>query len=677
MANSSNRNEADEALWRIAGPAISVVVLGLVTWYLFRFQISWIVIKFAQYNVEFLLQIYAALVDIGINGKVLNFIIPAKVVAGFEYLRDQLPLLDPKGTPFNYITEILTLTGYTARLFIPFIAIFSSWYLWSRTKAARMTRRLDIYQLAQLNMKEFPQIRPAIISNLLEKNPEIGPHRREDTPIRFAIKHGLIQAYKKNYKGQLIDELFTPTFSVSQGLRPGFQYIKDDLDIDIPKIFQAVKLSKEKTAAVFIKQLGPRWIGSKNLPTQTKALYAIFIAHGCAGKVAAHKLMDQFNRSWFPARKGSLFPLRLPKRMKLNMSGVDKLIAKYEKDDRVQQILGQHAYQNTMLARLLEFAREKGKVTSSCMLWLKVEDRTLWYTINQEGGQTAWTEAAGPRGHLLAEKAVMAALHQPFVTKAVEAFEEYLSKHEQWIAKETQTPNEETGKIRTTKSDSFVQFAINIGLIQINKNGSTDHLTDRVFPQGLIDSQKEKLAEAFIKQIGPLWEGSEYLSIPRRVLFAILIGYACGNKKAASTLMEQLNQSWALGRKASLFPPRLPRKSRLNTDGVKLLIETYENSDLLQQILKRHSFETTMFAGLLEFAKTKSSIATESMLWLKAEDRTLWCLLNQASKQTDWIESAGPWCHFLEEKKNKRPLSAPSIGQAMKDFEEYDFRHER
>ena len=56
-----------------------------------------------------------------------------------------------------------------------------------------------------------------------------------------------------------------------------------------------------------------------------------------------------------------------------------------------------HAWQETAFPSMLSLARkDRGALPSAAFLWLKAEDRPLWYILNNVGSEAAMVEAAGP-----------------------------------------------------------------------------------------------------------------------------------------------------------------------------------------------------------------------------------------------------------------------------------------
>ncbi|WP_045861767.1 secretion/conjugation apparatus DotM-related subunit [Teredinibacter purpureus] len=424
--SSPYNNGGNDTLMIVGGALLLVFVLLLIVWFNFHPFISLIVIKIAYVTLPILEAIHSWSASIGLPESYLNIVIPQHVIDDLPNYKYWLPRTDPKTVDFKTFVSFAELTGYSVRLFLPLISILCIVYVWKRSKAARLSRVMNIFTLAKFTMSQFPQIRPAIIEDLLKIDPDKGYFRREDSPIRFAIKNGLIQVYLADFKGQLLPTKVTPTFDKSKSRKEGMEYVIDDYSRGISKLHNRCILDRTKTERLFISQLGKPWTGSTDLAPFTRALYSAFIAFAAGSKDEAFALLDQFNRSWKPPKKKN-------SSAEIDITGIDKTIEKYEKLPEIKELISSHAYVNTVMARLLEAARTKGRLGTPLFLWIKVVDRVLWYSLNQEGGQCGWSEAAGARAHKIAEKSVGGPLHQPYVETAVSEFEEYLQFREGWI----------------------------------------------------------------------------------------------------------------------------------------------------------------------------------------------------------------------------------------------------
>ncbi|EKE24676.1 MAG: IcmP [uncultured bacterium] len=151
------------------------------------------------------------------------------------------------------------------------------------------------------------------------------------------------------------------------------------------------------------------WQGTQYLQPHIKGLFAAFAARLNADSVSAAKLIKQFNLS-----------CRLKN---IDMRHVDEILKKYENTKLVQRITQKHAYVYTVMASMLEGAREDGVQASADFLWLKPVDRRLWYVLNNVGRQTAFVEIAGAFAHWKAEKEAGIKLLTPMVEEATKALE--------------------------------------------------------------------------------------------------------------------------------------------------------------------------------------------------------------------------------------------------------------
>ena len=158
---------------------------------------------------------------------------------------------------------------------------------------------------------------------------------------------------------------------------------------------------------IFAMQLGPLWTGTDRLPPHVKALFAIFAARINADSKIALQLLSQLSAS--------------SKSNTLNYNGVDALLKKHENTKLVKKIVQSHSYVFTVMASMLEAARDDGVQASADFLWLKPMDRRLWYTLNTVGRQTPFIEVAGIFAHWIAEKEAGRKLIVPMIDEATNA----------------------------------------------------------------------------------------------------------------------------------------------------------------------------------------------------------------------------------------------------------------
>ena len=241
--------------------------------------------------------------------------------------------------------------------------------------------------LKKQESENWPQINPVLSLDLVKEDIEKGPWAMAKLPINFCKENGLVNIKEKEGK----------------------------------KIWS---LSRGPTQRIFVLQLGQLWKGPQALPIYMKALMVVFIARALKERDVANQLLTQIAVS---ATSG-----------KLDFTGVEDLMKKYQDSKVLKWLEQRHAYVYTLMASLLEIARADGVLATAEFLWLKPLDRRLWYVLNSVGRQTSVIEAAGPFAHWLAEKKLKRALKTPMLKEALNALEVsiddtlYIHEGERW-----------------------------------------------------------------------------------------------------------------------------------------------------------------------------------------------------------------------------------------------------
>jgi len=242
-------------------------------------------------------------------------------------------------------------------------------------------RAYSMKDLANAEVTNWPMIKPVLGLDLIKTDIDTGPWAMAMTPVQFCKRFRLLEEVRPQRE-------------------PGMNR-KDWDRVD-------VVLKRGDANKLFALQLGPLWRGTANLPPYMRALFAIFAARMNADTPPATKLLAQLSRS----SSGQL-----------NFDGVDELLKKHENSKLVQKVVQSHAYVTTVMASMLQGAREDGVQASADFLWLKPMDRRLWYTLNTVGRQTPFIEVAGVFAHWVAEKEAGRKLLVPMVEEATNAVE--------------------------------------------------------------------------------------------------------------------------------------------------------------------------------------------------------------------------------------------------------------
>lgn len=171
--------------------------------------------------------------------------------------------------------------------------------------------------------------------------------------------------------------------------------------------------------------------------------------------------------------------------------------------------------------------------------------------------------------------------------------------------------------------------------------------------QPAIEVDQGAAGQQFAMQMGALWGGLDSLAPHAQALFAIFAAKAEKDSDAARKLLDQIARS-SLGR------------GKLDFTGTReLLAKHVRNSQVIGRAVGPHAYVLTVMASMLEAARTDGVLAAAEFLWLKTLDRSLWYMLNSVGRQTPFSEVAGPFAHWLVEKRLRRPLKVPVVDTAV------------
>lgn len=312
-------------------------------------------------------------------------------LTGVTYFTDEVvPLISkvsfyqqhPDQVSFELMKEIMTEAGRFLAIPFAIICLILAGILYFSSFATQYRHRHNMASLYDSEKKLWPQILPTAKVNLLTTPINEGPWAMAMNPMEFAKKHKLLREVREQGTGAKLSD---------RGIKLRVEIIPD------------------KAEQVFIEQLGPLWESIDKLNDYTKALYAAFVARANHDRDTSLQLLQQIAASSVAGT--------------LDFSGVDKVIEKYRDCKKAHKVINRHAYVSTVMASMLELARTDGVLSSADFLWLKPVDRTLWYTLNNVGRQTAFPEISGVIAHWNVEKELQRKLSVPMVQEAIRGLE--------------------------------------------------------------------------------------------------------------------------------------------------------------------------------------------------------------------------------------------------------------
>ncbi|MFX4300046.1 hypothetical protein [Pseudosulfitobacter pseudonitzschiae] len=127
------------------------------------------------------------------------------------------------------------------------------------------------------------------------------------------------------------------------------------------------------------------------------------------------------------------------------MERIDKILTG-KAGKQMLEVANRHAWVESAFPAMLTFARkDRGVLPAAAFLWLKSEDRRLWYILNNVGSEAVMVEAAGALGHFRAEMQIGKPIRRPHVYQAARAMlEDYLDMTPERIA--SRADKEERGR---------------------------------------------------------------------------------------------------------------------------------------------------------------------------------------------------------------------------------------
>ncbi len=287
---------------------------------------------------------------------------------------------DPSTIKPDELLRMLDVVGaYTKYPVIGLLVGLAGW-LYFANITLKFKKVYSMKTLREQEQYNWPQIMPITKLDLIKEDINQGPWAMAKSPLEFAKSNNLLKR----------DE-----------------YAGDDVLSSAPAITAGIKRGETKVA--FTVQLGPYFKGFEMLPIHLLALAGIFSARINQDRDGADEMLGTISRSML---KG-----------KISFLGAKTLMKKHMGTEIVQQCAQSHAYVLTVMASLLEAARDDGVLASSDFLWLKPLDRRAWYMMNCIGRQTPFAEVSGAFAHWKAEKQMKRKSVVPLVDEAIKALE--------------------------------------------------------------------------------------------------------------------------------------------------------------------------------------------------------------------------------------------------------------
>lgn len=374
MADQENTGYQNAIGWAI----LLVVVFGLIIllWYLqadnIRNGIRWMRVG----------EMWVSSIFLGDDYMITK---AGRPIGTLGQIRDTVSQLD-KSQLNSKVMDLIALAALSPlRYVISFLLILMAFWALFKGPKSHYRSKLDLNMLIKRQSQTFPAISP-----FATFNPSNQPPRAPGSPVPAEL----------------------PSFAEALGPEEWIAYY----DIPVPN----GKVDELAAARAFSLQLGPVWRGTLHMAPYRQVLLAAFCLKSMRKRSEADEMLGRLSKCWTFERglkvDGSL--VRQARKILRNRDLSGKILSK----------CNQHAFENTVLLRALNTAREEGGVLAPAQfLWLRGVDRLLWYPLNNLGRQSHHMEALGAICHYKAEKMAQRPIPRPKVDDAVKSISEYIS----------------------------------------------------------------------------------------------------------------------------------------------------------------------------------------------------------------------------------------------------------
>jgi hypothetical protein len=191
------------------------------------------------------------------------------------------------------------------------------------------------------------------------------------------------------------------------------------------------------------------------------------------------------------------------------------------------------------------------------------------------------------------------------------------------------------------------------------------------YPDGLLESRDtwgdltlDTLMEVMSSQLRAPWTGFEALRPIHKSVAAVMCLFYDYDIKGGNVLLNDLGGINDTTRgKAGAMDAAL-----LAEDGFMARIDKIlqgKPGKQMREIADKHAWVESAFPAMLTYArKDRGVLPAAAFLWLKAEDRGLWYILDNVGSEAVMIESSGAMAHFRAEHQIGKPIRRPAVYQA-------------
>ena len=169
---------------------------------------------------------------------------------------------------------------------------------------------------------------------------------------------------------------------------------------------------------------------------------------------------------------------------------------------------------------------------------------------------------------------------------------------------------------------------------------------------------RESVRRAFLKQLGPRWNGFQDLPPHQLALFAAFALKGVQKRDESDDFLGRISLCWSSGKGFRLTPEL--------TAEIKKILKDPEVGGKALEVLSKHAYRTTAMLGALKWARYMGGVlAAAQFLWVRGVDRELWYALNNLGRRSFHSEGAGAIAHYMAEEAAQKALPTPRLDTAI------------
>jgi len=178
------------------------------------------------------------------------------------------------------------------------------------------------------------------------------------------------------------------------------------------------------------------------------------------------------------------------------------------------------------------------------------------------------------------------------------------------------------------------------------------------------------LSELLSSQLRRPWSGFEELRPSHQAICAVMASFYAFDINGGNALLNDLGGVHdAISAKIGGMDSAITAEEGLMPRIRKIL--DGKPGKALAEVADSHAWVESAFPAMLQVArKDRGVLPAAAFLWLKAEDRLLWYILDNVGSDAVMIESAGAMAHFKAEVQIGLPIQRPAVFQAARALRE-------